>query len=233
MAMRTRLKAGSSPAPGIIVFDMDGVLVDVAESYRETIVRTVEHFTGHTIERALIQRYKNEGGWNNDWELSQRLCADLGVTVEYNTVVDYFNHLFLDQGLIHRERWLPKPGFLESLASRYLLAIFTGRNLLEARITLEREGCFDRFLKITSDDVSRFKPDPEGLHQIMALHPGKELLYIGDTVDDARSARSASVNFIGIAGGDEHLALLLENEGAITVLTNINELEEVLCAARP
>ena len=32
-----------------------------------------------TIERAVIQRYKNQGGWNNDWELSQRMCADLGV----------------------------------------------------------------------------------------------------------------------------------------------------------
>ncbi len=30
----------------ILVFDMDGVLVDVTESYRETIARTVEHFTG-------------------------------------------------------------------------------------------------------------------------------------------------------------------------------------------
>jgi HAD superfamily phosphatase len=227
------LKAGLQPAPSIIVFDMDGVLVDVAESYRETIVRTVGHFTGHTIERSLIQRYKNEGGWNNDWELSQRLCANLGCSVEYSAVVDYFNHLFLDHGLIHRERWLPKPGFIEGLASRYMLAIFTGRNLLEARITLEREGCFEQFLKITSDDVTRFKPDPEGLHQIMTLHPGKELLYIGDTVDDARSARAAGVNFVGIAGGDEELASLLKNEGAIAVLTNVNELEEVLCAARP
>ena len=32
----------------MLVFDMDGVLVDVTESYRETIVRTVEHFTGKT-----------------------------------------------------------------------------------------------------------------------------------------------------------------------------------------
>ena len=30
----------------LIVFDMDGVLVDVTESYRETIAHTVEHFTG-------------------------------------------------------------------------------------------------------------------------------------------------------------------------------------------
>ena len=32
-------------------FDMDGVLVDVTESYRETISSTVEHFTGQTISR--------------------------------------------------------------------------------------------------------------------------------------------------------------------------------------
>ena len=41
-----------------IVFDMDGVLVDVTESYRETIVRTVQHFTGATITREQIQDYK-------------------------------------------------------------------------------------------------------------------------------------------------------------------------------
>ena len=30
----------------LIVFDMDGVLVDVSESYRATIQATVLHFTG-------------------------------------------------------------------------------------------------------------------------------------------------------------------------------------------
>ena len=33
----------------ILIFDMDGVLVDVTESYRETIARTVEHFTGRRL----------------------------------------------------------------------------------------------------------------------------------------------------------------------------------------
>ncbi|MGA3026120.1 MAG: HAD-IA family hydrolase [Bryobacteraceae bacterium] len=227
------LKAGSPPAPAIIVFDMDGVLVDVSESYRETIVRTVQHFTGRTIERAVIQRYKNQGGWNNDWELSQRICADLGVSVEYNTVVEYFNHLFLDQGLIHRERWLPGPGLLEGLASRYELAIFTGRNMLEVGITLEREGWQGRFLIVCTDDVVKTKPDPEGLLRIMGRRPGKELLYIGDTVDDARSARAAGVAFFGIAAGDGDLAHLLEREGALAVLADINELEDLLCVALP
>ena len=34
-----------------LVFDMDGVLVDVTDSYRATIVETVRHFTGIEVER--------------------------------------------------------------------------------------------------------------------------------------------------------------------------------------
>ena len=73
-----------------VIFDMDGVLVEVTESYRETIVQTVKHFSGKTIERAAIQDYKNQGGWNNDWALSQKIAADLGMQIDYDTIVEKF-----------------------------------------------------------------------------------------------------------------------------------------------
>src|SRR5579863_2594120 len=128
----------------MLVFDMDGVLVDVTESYRETVVETVAHFTGRAISSDSIQAYKNQGGWNNDWMLSQKICRDLGVELPYATVVEYFNYLFLDQGMIHRERWLPRDGLLDRLGERFELAIFTGRTTEEAEITLNREGVRDR-----------------------------------------------------------------------------------------
>ena len=78
----------------MIIFDMDGVLVDVRESYRETICVTVEHFTSKQISRELIQEYKNQGGWNNDWSLSQKIAADLGTDVPYEEVVAYFQKVF-------------------------------------------------------------------------------------------------------------------------------------------
>src|SRR4051794_4829992 len=75
----------------VLVFDMDGVLVDVSESYRATIIETVRHFTGKEVARDTIQEYKNQGGWNNDWALSQRLIADVaGMDVSYETVVEVF-----------------------------------------------------------------------------------------------------------------------------------------------
>jgi HAD superfamily phosphatase len=220
----------------MVVFDMDGVLTEVSESYREAIVQTVLHFTGQQITRDLIQEYKNQGGWNNDWALSQKIASDLGVSVEYGDVVGQFNKRFLGQngdGLIRRERWFPQQGLLERLISRYELAIFTGRLRYEADISLNRFAAGFRFDPIIcSDDVVNGKPAPDGLHSIQRMKPGRKLIYVGDTVDDARSASGAGVPFIGIAAGSHSrrgdLVGLFKAENAIAIIENINEIEGAL-----
>ena len=53
-----------------VVLDVDGVLVDVADSYRRAIVESVERRHGATIDRSEIQAFKDAGGFNNDWELA-------------------------------------------------------------------------------------------------------------------------------------------------------------------
>jgi HAD superfamily hydrolase (TIGR01548 family) len=53
-----------------IVLDVDGVLVDVADSYRRAIVESVERLHGDTIATRDIQAFKDAGGFNNDWELT-------------------------------------------------------------------------------------------------------------------------------------------------------------------
>ncbi|HEV2202371.1 MAG TPA: HAD family hydrolase [Bryobacteraceae bacterium] len=223
----------------LIVFDMDGVLAEVTESYREAIVRTVQHFTGKQIERELIQEYKNRGGWNNDWALSQKITADLGVSVDYDTVVDRFNVFFLGpegdgEGLIQRERWFPEPGFLERLGVRHDFAIFTGRVRYEVVITLRRFGNGVKFDPILcADEIAAEKPAPDGLIEIQRRKPARKMWYVGDTVDDARCARAAGVPFIGVAARSnskrETLIQLLAQENAAAVVENVNEIEEVLC----
>jgi len=220
----------------LIVFDMDGVLTEVSESYRQAIVETVESFTGQRVTRDLIQQYKNQGGWNNDWALSQQIAADLGFKLEYADVVDRFNKLFLGEngdGLITRERWFPQPGLLERLSERSGLAIFTGRLRYEADISLSRFCASVRFDPIIcADDVVRGKPSPDGLHAIQTKHPQCKLLYVGDTIDDARSASAAGVPFIGIAAENHSrradLIRLFEQERAVAILEKVNEIEGVL-----
>ena len=220
----------------LIVFDMDGVLAEVTESYREAIVQTVEHFTARRVGHDLIQQHKNAGGWNNDWALSQRIAADLGVEVPYGEVVDYFNAIFIGRngdGLILRERWLPKPGLLERLRENFGLSLFTGRLEYEAAITLRRfapDLVFDPLL--CADHVANGKPAPDGLLAIQRIKPGRKLVYVGDTVDDARSARAAGVPFIGIAAREhlrrDEVVQLFRQERAVAVLENVNEIETAI-----
>jgi HAD superfamily hydrolase (TIGR01548 family) len=53
-----------------VVLDVDGVLVDVADSYRRAIVESVERVHGETVPKAAVQSFKDAGGFNNDWELT-------------------------------------------------------------------------------------------------------------------------------------------------------------------
>src|SRR6185436_16164844 len=219
----------------ILIFDMDGVLVDVTESYRETIARTVEHFTGSPISAGKIQEYKNQGGFNDDWELSHHIVTTAGVEVPFEDVVARFQSLFLGNGadgLILRERWIARPGTLEALNDAFRFAIFTGRPKDEAHLTLDRFAkglLFDPI--VAMHDVLKKKPAPDGLLQIAAANPGTKLYYIGDSVDDAQSARAARVPFIGIAAPENPLYLDLvfafQKAGAYAIVDDINYLSEV------
>jgi HAD superfamily phosphatase len=223
-------------AEALIIFDMDGVLVDVTESFRETIVRTVRHFSGAAITHEQIQDYKNQGGFNDDWKLSHHFIRQHGIDVEFDDVVDYFQHQFRGNGadgLIMRERWIAREGLLERLGRRYDFALFTGRLRKEAEFTLNRFVPSLRFDPLVGmEDVTALKPAPEGLLKITTGAGGRKIWYIGDTVDDARCASSAGVPFIGIAAlaspRRSELVSLFRAEKAAAVLEDINQLETVL-----
>ena len=221
-----------------LVFDMDGVLVDVTESYRATIVQTVEDFTGRRVSHELIQDYKNQGGWNDDWRLSHHIVTSAGVDIPFEEVKAHFQKLFLgngSDGLMRKERWVARPGALERLNEQFQFALFTGRPKPEALMTLDRFARGFEFAPIVGMyEVENHKPAPDGLLQISEAHPGAKLYYVGDTVDDARCARAAGVPFIGIAAPSNplyiDLVFLFQETGAYAIVDDINYLEEVFAS---
>jgi HAD superfamily phosphatase len=222
----------------ILVFDMDGVLVDVTESYREAIAQTVRHFAGVVISHPEIQDYKNQGGWNDDWKLSHHIITGHGVVAEFDEVRQHFQSIFLGNGtdgLILRERWVARPGILEKLNLQFRFAVFTGRPREDADLTLKRFAgplVFDPI--VAMHDVANLKPAPDGLFQILSREPGAKAFYVGDTVDDARCAKAAGVPFIGIAAPANprylDLVFLFQAEGAYAIVDDINYLEEVFAS---
>jgi pyrophosphatase PpaX len=116
------------------------------------------------------------------------------------------------------------------LAKKTELGIFTGRVWQEMNYTLERCKTREFFQTIvTADDVSRPKPDPEGLLKVLAGRPKENAIYVGDNIDDALAAHSAGVPFVGILRrrSDERRQRIgkLNELGALTILNDVNELE--------
>ncbi len=220
----------------ILVFDMDGVLVDVTESYNAAIIDTVNHFAGIAVTNEDIQDFKTQGGWNDDWQLSRHLIELAGKDVPLERVTEYFQRVFLGDGtdgLIRREKWVDRTGTLRRLSQRFRFAIFTGRPKEDAEITLRRfasDLTFDPVIGMYN--VENLKPAPDGLRKILNANPGCRVSYIGDTVDDARCARAARVPFIGIAAPTNpryvDQVFLLIDGGAAAIIDDINYLDSVL-----
>lgn len=82
----------------LIVFDMDGVLIDVSNSYRDTVRQTAALFfslAGHAqdlpqalFDLADLAEVKQSGSLNNDWDLSCLVISLLFTVLEKTTICE-------------------------------------------------------------------------------------------------------------------------------------------------
>jgi len=225
-----------SKFPPIIIFDVDGVLVDVRGSFHRTLIETLRYFTGKRVTSAEVHGWKNRGGFNDDWKLSHAWIQSLGFQNSYDEVKQKFQEIYWGDGCsgnVKRERWLlPKPT-LKRLAKNSELAIFTGRVRQELDYTLDRNALRSFFKTIvTVESVQRGKPDPDGLHVILDGRDPATAIYLGDNIDDARASQAARVPFIGVlpyrSEARRHRAASLQELGAQTILGNVRQLESWL-----
>lgn len=223
----------------LIVFDIDGVLIDTRQSYRLAIKGTYEHFAGQEIEPSAIQRAKNLGGLNNDWDLTEYLLNQSGLDIPKQDIIDKFQELYFGDdgsGFIKNEELLVPKEMLEQLASQYDLAVFTGRPRKEALFALESRGLDGLFAPIVSMDdlpMDRQKPDSLGLDKIIDITQPMEVYYLGDTADDMIAAVKAKATVKGIGvlppqDKSDELKDSLYEKGAVGVLYKTEEILEYL-----
>jgi len=229
-----------------LLFDMDGVLVDVSRSYRRAIEETVEHFTGRQIGENAIQRYKNYGGFEDDWKLTHAIITDTAMEVPLSRVVEEFQDRYRGDdwdGFINEEVPLIDEEVLDALQrDGHLLGIVTGRPEEEAEWTLNRLDWRDYFPLLVGKEKQneRSKPDPFPLEHSLTmlaaagcdLEP-KEVAYVGDSVDDMIAAREAGMWALGVVppyvDTADHEPLLKE-KGAHAVIEDPNTLPNVLAS---
>lgn len=218
--------------PEIIVFDVDGVLVDVHGSFHVTVLETVKFFTGKRVTHSQLHAWKNRPGFNDDWKLSTTWIQSLGGKQQYDEVKAKFIELYWGKngakGNVLKEKWLLGHAGLRKLAKKSELGIFTGRVWKELDYTLDRNKTRDYFKTIvTAEDVALPKPAPEGLLKILNGRAAEKAAYLGDNVDDALAAQAAKVPFIGVlpVGSQERRqrGKKLKELGARAILDNVNE----------
>lgn len=219
-----------------LVFDMDGVLINAANSYRVTIQKTYENYTGKTVSSDEIQSVKNLGGYNNDWDLTKYLLDNEGLNVSYGEIVDMFQKIYWNngEGLINNENILFNKAFFEELSKEYNLSIFTGRLRKEAMYALKKFNADSLFFPIiTTDDIphGKGKPDPFGLNLTKEMTISDSYYYFGDTPDDILAAKAAGYTPVGVLppqDKSEELKQTLQNAGAKFVIDSINNLKSIL-----
>jgi HAD superfamily hydrolase (TIGR01548 family) len=221
-------------APQALLFDLDGVLADVSGSYGQAILDTARSF-GASLTPADIERMKAAGNANNDWELTQRLLEECGVTRSLREVTERFEAIYqgteASPGLRRSERLVPERAWLSRLAARLPLGIVTGRPRADAERFLAESGIAGNVRVVVCMEDGPLKPDPAPVRAALRALGVSHAWMIGDTPDDVRAARAAGVLPLGIvAPGDrtDVMAEALRSAGAARVLPHLNQLEEIL-----
>ena len=221
-------------APEALLFDLDGVIADVEDSYRQCALDTANGF-GVDVTREELGTWVLEGDANNDWVLTQRILASRGVDVSLDDVTYAYQALYLgtpgSPGLRESERLLVSRDVLSRLADRLPLAIVTGRPREEAEWFLDKEGLSDLFRTVVCMEDGPLKPDPAPVLTAASRLGVERTWMVGDTPDDVRAAARAGAVPIGVvAPGPDPAAgeAGLSAAGAATVLAAIDDLVELL-----
>jgi len=203
--------------PTLLLFDIDGTLVNAGGAGRRALEEAMEHHLGDTVRReeAWLAGLKLDG-------MTDRLIvreAMMGVGHPFDeglcgrildTYADFLERQIRGPGY----RVLPgvEPLLAELAARRSTVGLCTGNILRGARIKLARGG-LDRHFGFAEGDVYGFASDGEARELIVAaalrrasarlgrkVDP-REALVIGDTPRDIAAARAVGCPVLAVATG--------------------------------
>jgi len=218
------------PASRLVVFDLDGTLVDsirdIAEAVRETL-REVAPGTPPLAERQ-IHGFVGDGAR----VLIARSLAAAGVEARVEDVLprylDAYRRRLLDTTVLY-------PGVLEALDALQdrTLCVLTNKPGDLSRALLEGLRAAHRFTRIWgTGDVPAPKPDPEGLRRLMedAGARPEETAMVGDSPVDVATGRAASAFTVGVTFGFDPEGVARAAPDAL--VSDLRDLPKVLTVLR-
>ena len=192
----------------LLVFDLDGTLIDSAQDLCISVNATLAHFALKHLEDAQIAGFIGDGAL---MLVRRALAFEHGSPVSeefletaYKFFLDYYRAHKLDFTYAYE-------GVLEALAALKdlheqprTMAVLTNKPVRPAQDICAALGLAPYFLHIYGgNSFATKKPNPEGLLALMAEAGAKpaETVLIGDSMVDVQTARNAGVWSIGCTFG--------------------------------
>jgi phosphoglycolate phosphatase len=209
-----------------IIFDLDGTLLDTVDAFYVLAQRTGDEF-GIDMNRSHVYDLLNHG--KSYWEAAlPESTANRQATIDEmnNRAVQLWPEVMAEHARVF-------PDIFDTLAelkeTGMKLGIVTGsgKTSVDLLYSVGVEDLFDAV--VTSADVSRRKPYPDGMFKCLDSLgvQASDSIYVGDTSIDMQASRSAGIKAVAVLSGAGNSAALCK-AGAHRIIHNHSALVNIL-----
>lgn len=185
----------------LIIFDLDGTLIDSARDLVIATNQTRAHFGLPPIGPDLIQSYIGNGAAM----LVRRALGAPASEELIDAALAYFLKYYRAHALAHTRLYPGVDKLVSDLAADgHALAVLTNKPLKISTDILVGLGLGNQFRRVYGGDSFPYKkPNPIGITTLMeeTSHAAADTWMVGDSSVDVQTARNAKVRACGVAWG--------------------------------
>ncbi|HXY04188.1 MAG TPA: HAD-IA family hydrolase, partial [Terriglobales bacterium] len=188
----------------LLVFDLDGTLIDSRLDLVHSVNATLRHFNRPELADDVIASYVGDGAP----VLIRRALSNPKDEHELKEALDYFLAYYRVHKLDHTHLY---PGITEMLKAvqnsngvRREMAVLSNKPVIPSRAIVEALGLAEFFVHVYGGNSFRTKkPDPHGVQTILrdTKANANETLMIGDSAVDVITGRNADLWTCGVTYG--------------------------------
>jgi phosphoglycolate phosphatase len=212
------------PQPPLLIFDLDGTLIDSAEDIFEAFNLVMDLHRLPRIDHKVIYDHFGEGLTRLLYGCFPNMSQSELLSVENDFLKAYDRVMF--------DKTQPYPGVMNFLqAWNGDLAVVSNKNERQVHRCLEGLGMkrFDWKAILGGDSLATKKPSPEPILEAIkrAQRSPEEVVMIGDSIVDIEAAKSAGIIVIAVAYGYTTYEHLL-HAGPDEVILRFSDLPKTL-----
>jgi phosphoglycolate phosphatase len=189
----------------LLVFDLDGTLIDSRLDLIHSVNATLRHIGRPELDGDVIASYVGDGAP----VLVRRVLGDSPDETLLRTALEYFLGYYRLHKLDHTTVYEGIPKILEGLAHssngvQHLMAVLSNKPVNPSRDIVQALGMGDFFVRIYGgNSFPTKKPDPLGVQTILQETgmAADEALMIGDSSIDVLTGRNAGMWTCGVSYG--------------------------------